>query len=694
MRAAILLVAVAAFAQPQQDPVTTATQAYWKAQNEGRFGDAAAARDEARAALKRLPADAPAFSGWTQQVSQLFEMGGQTQDACAIVEDSLARVARLEDSHYTRIALLNRLSDIWRQDRNLLKALASLEEAARVADAAPPLPAASTVPGAVPSSVAAVRAANGAFTTMLPRVMPATGAMTFTAVRGAYAWMSPAGANQQVYQRLAAMYQELGRPDAAASTRARYESMIRNEPLALAAFYESQDEFERAAAIYRKLAADNAADPQAALQSMQALSNLYMRQERYDDAAAILSEAIGRLETSTRSNASQQAMWMRQNLANVLRQAGRIEDADKVYEQLLSNTPGRDAGRSMLMPYASYLASTGRGAQAEALLKEHLASHPEMSDGETVGVYYNLSAAARSAGDQKRAEEYQKAANEKQRTLVDRQTGVAAFRIGDGLQTAHSLVQEGKTADAFNAAMAALDRFAAANDRDTVAWSVPGVANAIGRKDPARAELLYARLFEVLQGRPLSNSQSLAEVAQQYAHFLMAKEDTRERTPAAIQRYRDTIVAARGPETGWLADAFQLTIDLERSRQRPEAAVLAVEDMLRFEEAHNGATSEPYSRALEIAASVYDANNDEARATDVRRRRIAIGDLLYPERDPRRAQTRMNVAFSLAHRHQFDEAERLGAEALALSQSTPRQLEQMTRQMEEIRRMRRAAPPL
>jgi len=224
-----LVCSLAALAQPspRQDPLDTATQAFWQARNNGRFEVAAAGREQARAQLQRAPVDSPRFAGWAQQVAQLYQSSSMNAQARAILQEALARTGPLGDSHPSRIAMLTALGDSWRQDGNLLKAVGYLEQAAAAQAAAPPIAAAQP--------------------TM--RAVMVSGNRTAFRASGGYA-----GGGIYAYTRLASLYQQLGRPDAVAAIALKIRTLASNDQAALAQFCEQNGQLEEAAAIYRKLA--------------------------------------------------------------------------------------------------------------------------------------------------------------------------------------------------------------------------------------------------------------------------------------------------------------------------------------------------------------------------------------------------------------------------------------------------------
>jgi tetratricopeptide (TPR) repeat protein len=122
------------------------------------------------------------------------------------------------------------------------------------------------------------------------------------------------------YYELADLYQQLGRPDAAAAVLAKMRTLVQNNDAALASIYERQGQLDEAAAIYKKLAEQAAANPQSqpwqVAGPLQSLANLYQREQRYGEAAAALQQAVAALDASGKPEAHNQTISIRQNLAS------------------------------------------------------------------------------------------------------------------------------------------------------------------------------------------------------------------------------------------------------------------------------------------------------------------------------------------------------------------------------------------
>ena len=79
-------------------------------------------------------------------------------------------------------------------------------------------------------------------------------------------------------------------------------------------------------------------------------------------------------------------------------------------------------------------------------------------------------------------------------------------------------------------------------------------------------------------------------------------------------------------------------------------------------------------------------------ATGIFRQNVTIGDLVFHADDLQRAHVRITAAWALAHQKQFDEAERLASEAIAIGQAMrPPQGGQFATQLDQIRKLRSPA---
>ncbi len=677
LRVALLLIcSLAAWAQqwaqpsPQQDPINAALQAIWQARNEGRFEDAAAARDQARSLLQHVPVDAPQYQGWVQQVAQAYQSSGMNLQARAVLLDALARSAPLGNSHPAHVGMLNALAESWWQDGSLLKAAGYLEQAAAAQAEAPP-------PATAPA------AAAGKF--MI------SGGISFSrlvAVNGS----GPVAFNSSVYTytRLADLYQQLGRPDAVAAVAARIRTLAANDPTALARFYEQRGQLDDAAAIYQK-AAEQSADPQMKASAWQALASLDQRRQRYSDAAAALQQAIAVMESSDKPGMRDQTQWIRQSLARTLGQAGQTDRGDQIFQQLIQQTAGTSQGGQMLMSYAQYLADTKRESQAESLLKESLASGAASQDPpQQAGVYFTLANLASRTGNAKAAESYQKQA---QALQPQPNPPAGQQSLAEDIRKVNAALSQRQFEDAYSLALHIIDIAPQAVDRFQVEWFIPNVASQLAANhQPANAEQLFHRLFALMETWQPDSVQHLITVNQSYAQFLMGQKERWGDVPAALEQYRDLLASSNGPDSGTLAQPVRMKLEFERSHSEWQAAQASGHDLLELQESLSGNTSEPYLRDLQSVARVYTAAGDSATALPLFRKAIAIADLVStPNNDWNRPATRMEAAHTLASLKQFDEAVKLAEEAVAVAKASTNQQPHLEQQLDQIRQMQQAA---
>ena len=632
LRVSLFLVcSLAALGQPspRQNPMDAAIQAVQQARNTGHTEEIAALREHAHALLQRVPAGSPQFANWVHQVADLYRSPNRNANwnaqARAILQEALARTGPLGDSHPSRFAMLDALGWSWRQDGNLLKAAGYLEQAAAA--------------------------------------QPATPSAVYT------------------YTSLASLYRQLGRPDAVNAMAVKIRALASNNQTALAQFYEQQGQLDEAAAIYRTLAEQS--DPQARSNALQSLAYVYARQEHYADAVAATQQVIAALQSSDNPGIRDQALWMRQNLARYMRQAGEVDQAEQVHQQFVQENRGGPQESLTMTMYAQFLSETKRAAQGESLLRDYLAGHANLDWWQKMDVLFNLSNLARSQGDSQRGDEYQKAGT----ALQPPQSPTGRILIGDELQKVQQAVNQHRWDEAYPLALHVIDNAAQAADGQQVQWVMPPMAQQLAaNKEPGKAEHLFQRLLALARNWSADNPQPLIAITQSYARFLMSQPDRLGEVPAAIEQYRSVLTDANGLESASLAEPVRLKIDFALSQSQWERAAGSVRDLLQLQESLTGNTSEPYLGDLQIAARVYQGAGDSLRALALRRQAVTIADLHASSDDWRRAQTRMDVALLLAQLGQFDEAESTGEEAVALQ---PR----LTQQLEQIRQMKGAAPP-
>ena len=659
-----MLCCVSVLAQARPEPLDAAIGAFHQAHQSGRFEEAAAKRQEARSLLDRMPVDNPRFGTWVQSVVQLFQSSGRNLEARTVAETSLARTARLGDSHPARMMLLNLMTDLWLQDGNLLKAVGYLEQAAAAAEAAPP---------ANLDVRSAVRQVDSPGPVMVKSV----------AVPGFGVSFNPG----YVYQRLADLHQRLGRPEEAAAAREKYRATLKNDDFGLARFYEQQNQLDDAAALYTKHAAE-ATNYRQKVQALQALSNLYTRQEHYADAVAVLQQAIAATQASGKTEAASMAFGMRLQLANILQQAGQSEQAGQMYRQMLAESTQTEQNLQVLTNLANHLIANQHAAEAETLLKDYLTSHSNLEPWQESQVLFNLSHAAQMSGNENRADEYQRAARQKQALPLE---AGANQLIRSDIEQAQSASNRGNLDEALAASLRAIEAASFAPDRDQIVWQGPSIASTLSFKNQNdKAEQLYQRLLAVVESWSADTVQPLLSVSQNYARFLMQQNSRWNEAPAAIERYRNLLISANGADSGRLAEVFQMTIEFERAHGSKSKAIVTAQDLLAFQESRNGSTSDPYLRAVQMLANLYESTGDAGRAVPLLLQSVAITDLVSRPTDAQRCYIRMQAARALARQRRFEEAERLANETIALARSLGLQLaNQPAHVLEEIRQMQK-----
>jgi tetratricopeptide (TPR) repeat protein len=260
------------------------------------------------------------------------------------------------------------------------------------------------------------------------------------------------------------------------------------------------------------------------------------------------------------------------------------------------------------------------------------------------------------------------------------------------LRKAEIAARQHRSDEAYGLALRAIDLAAQAADGQQVDWLVPQIAYAlVANKEPARAEQLFQRMFAVAPNRSVDNGQPLIALTQNYARFVMSQPDRLGEAPAAIEQYRRVLTDANGPDSGTLAEPLRMKIELERSHSQWERADASARELLELQESLSGNTSGPYLGDLQTVARMYEAAGDSVRSVTLFRKAVTITDLLdTPNNDWRRSQTRMEAARALARLDQFDEAERLGEEAVALHRTATQRLP-LAQELEQIRRMKQAA---
>uniref|UniRef100_Q029M5 Tetratricopeptide TPR_4 n=1 Tax=Solibacter usitatus (strain Ellin6076) TaxID=234267 RepID=Q029M5_SOLUE len=626
--AAFAYLCCAAFGQASEvDPVQAKLAAISRARAEGRFAETVRLREEARRLLDVLPPDSPQFAGWTEMVAQVYNEAGWTARARGMLQAALDRTGTLGATIPARFQLLTAIATSWQENHNLPKAVEYLEKA-----------------------VAASHFQHG---------------------NSGGEW----NATRELYERLAALQQQLGHPNASAEWKRKLRDLAAQAgDRELARHFEQEEQFGQAAAIYRR-ALQHAATPQEASELLQNLAGALQLDEKFDEAIAAQRQAIARSEDR------EQATGARQVLAQILQQAGRAEEAEAVYQEILAGGSG-DGQLPALAMYANFLASTKRGPQALAMLKSFEASGARTTAwGHTV-LFSALANCSRSIGQDEEAAKYEALIRAKPAELVPQ---LAAMPSGDELfQQAESAAKAGRTGESFELAMQALDAIRRAENRDQIGWQIPAIAAAMTEKGGAgAAEQLYQSAISLAESWSEESIQPLLNLLSGRLTALIGDPKRRGEARSEVERYRELLIAAHGADSGMQEAALRVAIELGRP------SVIPALDLVAFEETVNGGTSEPYAEALGALAGVHEGNQDWEAAAKVRRRIVQLGDLLYPANDAQRGQMRVDLALALANLGQFEEAEALTLEAISVGDGTRRTPGvSFEAALQQIRRMR------
>jgi hypothetical protein len=639
--AALLLIAslpaVAQMVMPRQgEPMDAALQAVWQARDP--LGpDAAAARAKALDILRQAPAASPRMGAWTQQIAQLYAGAGFNAKAREILEEGLARLTPLGDSNPTRIGLLSVLANNWRQDGNLLKALHYFELAAA-------------------ARVQNPNTANSAYAIN-------TGQPTHAIFIGSFSGALSAGNlinTSNAYIALANLNLELGRPEAAADAIAKLRSHASTDEAALAAYYEQHGQIDEAAGILRSLPAQ-ADTPQAKMQAWQSLAWFEARQKDLSGAISAMRQAVAIAESNAESSRYGQPVWMKQSIADFLREAGRTEEADQLYQQLLQQTYGQPQESETRAAYGQYLAGTQRETQGEEFLKNYLASST-LDAGQRNNLLNSLANIARTRGDYKSAEAYQKQATAE--VMAPASADTPDSRISEIISKAQEAANQRHFDDAYHLAMQAIDA-ARAGAEEMPVVGLSGIASALAyNQQPEKSEEIYSRLFTLAYQWQSNSLQPLIGLTRNYTQFLMAQPARSAEVPAAIEQFRKVLLEANGADSATLAEPIRVEIQFARNQAQWQKAAAAAHDLLDLQASLSGKTSEPYLSDLELAGGIYQSASDYAQALTIFRQAMAISDRLTGQSSKwQRGQSRINAALALAQLGQFDEAEALAAEA-------------------------------
>jgi tetratricopeptide (TPR) repeat protein len=244
------------------------------------------------------------------------------------------------------------------------------------------------------------------------------------------------------------------------------------------------------------------------------------------------------------------------------------------------------------------------------------------------------------------------------------------------IRDAREALRAGRTDDAFVLALRALDEEDPA--KKAVFSEMPVFASTLAIKQArGMADQLWERLFAMAEARSVDTLLPLLHVTREYARFLAEWPDRTPSARAAIARYRDLLIVAHGPGSGELSAVLRMTIEFEQDHGAPQAAAAAAEELLVLAAAVHGPDGTGNLTYIQTAAGLYEIQGNAQRVRSLYQRAIAIVDTGCAPDDYRPAGVRIQAAFALAHLGDFDDAERLARQAVALDPEFADDLEQV-----------------
>jgi len=135
-----------------------------------------------------------------------------------------------------------------------------------------------------------------------------------------------------------------------------------------------------------------------------------------------------------------------------------------------------------------------------------------------------------------------------------------------------------------------------------------------------RGQLGYRFQPPGLQTWSVDNTMPLIQAQQQYARFLIGQRDRWGEAPAAMERYRENLVLARGAETSDLEQVMNLRIEFARARGAPGEAVQTAEAQpIAFHQARSLLAQTPLDSPqlpsrVQTLAQIYRSSGWQAQA--------------------------------------------------------------------------------
>lgn len=381
-------------------------------------------------------------------------------------------------------------------------------------------------------------------------------------------------------------------------------------------------------------------------------------------------------------------------LARLYVDGGQFEEANKVFDQVLSETEastGRDTDeyRNLQMNYAFALMRQKKFDAAEKIAREIAQNAPANSNDYARENALNLLAQIRGqAGDHQGAEAYRARAAAR---LNLRFQAPEANSVTADLERARALLEQHKIDQAWSQIDHALGTAESAEPYQTLGFlnEIAGLGGSFPPERGAMADQLMERIAAV-QDRTLSPADPLynpglvanyyqsggrwAEAERRWSHYIQALEE------------------ADGPNDPRLVQPLLDLANLFRRQNRSDDSLAAIKRALNIQEKTKGPNSGDVSQILGTLAQLYFDVQNETAAMEAYERQIRLSRRISGRALPD-AQTLTDIAQAYAQHREFDRAIELATEALDIA-SQPEYAEQVQffrNNLEAIQRQKAAA---
>ncbi|MFN0168246.1 MAG: tetratricopeptide repeat protein [Bryobacteraceae bacterium] len=391
-------------------------------------------------------------------------------------------------------------------------------------------------------------------------------------------------------------------------------------PGPLAGFLQRRGRLEEAEKLYREAIeraeqSDTPATEEAALRSY---SGFLRSQRRFDEAGTILRQVIARQAESGNSN--RQDRWLRSQLAQLEREAGRPAEALRLLDEAAEEAsrrwgPGSEEHQATLSDLLSMRMATGSadGAEELALAVFRMAEggSPNYHRQNALLHLVNLYQRQNRPGDAARVRgELQE--------LERQMQGPAASPSVDSLVQSMYVALQSKNVDAALASAGQALELAAGQHRRghhfaAVASAAVQIAHA-GRREDAIA--LFRRSLQALEQNLPPDHPSIGSQFEQLSHTAAGLDLGAEATDL-LARAEEIFTAVAGPDSSAVLGLRRRQIDALRSRGEFAEALANARSLLATNEANQGAGSDAAMSTLHVVFELHASQNDWAGAARI-----------------------------------------------------------------------------